>query len=205
MMKWLLLILVIFPQLNCFAVETTPDDSKARAALEHYLDQYGDYCLGKYDWPIEVSDVHPNAPNAIQMLALEKAGIVELSSDSSRHAEQSEHTKTYTLTEMGTKYFIKKAILENTQPLTTDFRKDLCVGKIKLRNVEHLEVLNINSGHQEILISYTYEFLAPEWVLTKDIQIAFPMLSKVLKGSKNNQQLQQRFSWLKGELQAIGP
>ena len=32
-----------------------PNQKNLKTALEKYLEQQGDFCLGKFDWPIDVS------------------------------------------------------------------------------------------------------------------------------------------------------
>src|SRR5262249_2027859 len=84
------------------ALPGEPTGGTLRPAMEKFLAERGDLCLGKYDWPIEVSerDFQAGTRDAVQLPVLEKAGIVRSSTQA--------RTTRYELTEAGRKFYIER-------------------------------------------------------------------------------------------------
>ena len=61
-----------------FAAPTQPNRTAVTIALRDYLAKQGNFCLGKFDWPIDVSerDFQMGTRDAVQMPVLEKLGLV---------------------------------------------------------------------------------------------------------------------------------
>lgn len=176
-----------------------PDRAMLTIALEKYLAQHGDFCLGKYDWPIDVTaaDVEMRTRDAVQMPVLEKLGLVASSSGAVVRkvgdAEQSVPVKRYALTDAGRKFYLEKEIT-TTAPGGRKIvhNGDFCAGKISLARIVKWDKPAASEKDADITVSYTYKFAAAEWTHDPEVQKVFPMLSRLLKG-EGTLQLEQYF------------
>ena len=77
--------------LACAAVEPAamPDHDAATAIVQHYLDGHGDFCLGKTDWPVDISalDERARGRDVLQMPVLEALGLVHSSAATAMRVE----------------------------------------------------------------------------------------------------------------------
>jgi len=168
------------------------------SALQTYLVQQGDFCLGKFDWPIDVSahDITIHTNNAIQMPVLEKIGLVS-SSDSTaiRKIDETDTTvpvRRYVLTAEGQKFYLQKPI-NSVSPSgeKISHRGDFCAGKLSLDKVISWSAPHDVGDSQETTINYTYKIAAADWTHNPQIRKAFPMLDRIVTGA-GTLQLQQR-------------
>lgn len=195
-----------------FCGGTDPDPQQLSVALTRYLAQRGDFCLGKYDWPIDVapSDVG-HTRDAVQMPVLEKLGLVEsVAATATRKVGETEVTvevSRYSLTDAGRKYFLEHDIPSASPVGTTVTRRgDLCAGKISLGRIVKWEppaAANVDKAI-EVTISYTYKFEAALWARDPEIGKVFPMIGRLLKG-EGTMPLQQRMRLSDGGWGAINP
>jgi len=178
---------------------TDPDQTVLTTALEKYLDQQGNFCLGKFDWPIDVSesDFGMRTRDAIQMPVLEKLGLVVSTSASVTRkvddAEQTVSVKRYALTDAGKKFYLDK----ETQTTTSDGVKvmhhgDFCAAKLSLNKIVRWDKPESLGEYKETTVAYTYKIAAAKWTQDPEIQKAFPMLAYIVKG-EGAVQLKQRF------------
>lgn len=186
---------------------TAPNHQALADALGKHLAQRGNVCLAKYDWPIDVSapDFEMGTRDAVQMPVLEKLGLV-VSSDGtvSRMNGEDEievQAKRYTLTDAGKKFYLKTEISSTTPSgKKIEHHGDFCAGKLSLDKLVRWDKPTAVGGSRETTVTYTYKFAAAEWTLDPEIQKAFPMVNRLLKGERTLE-LQQRFrlsnkSWL---------
>lgn len=181
---------------NCATI-SKPDRTVLTAALEKYLAQRGDLCLGKYDWPIDVSaaDVERGTRDALQMPVLEKLGLVA-STDGSvmrkiDEVEEPVPVKRYALTEAGKKFYLDKEISTTTSGGNKVVHHgDFCAGKLSLNKVVKWDKPVLAGDRLETTVSYTYKFAAAEWAHDPEAQKVFPMVERILKG-EGSLQLQQ--------------
>ena len=177
----------------------TPERKMLEAALETYLAQHGNFCLGKFDWPVEVSESEfkMRTRNAIQLPVLQKAGLVAASKAVAMRKqdgiEQSVPVIRYALTDAGKKYYIRKEIPESTPDGNKLVkRKDLCAAKLSPDKIVRWNKPRMVAGHEETTLSYTYKITAPPWSQNLQVQQVFPMLARIMQGA-GTLQLQQRF------------
>src|ERR1700741_844748 len=92
-----------------------PNKKMLETALTKYLAKQGDLCVGKFDWPIDISqrDVESSTRDAVQLPVMEKLGLVASSSESvMRKGEGDVETpvpvQRYVLTDAGKKFYLKK-------------------------------------------------------------------------------------------------
>jgi len=163
------------------------------AAVNVYLDKRGDLCLGKYDWPIEVSaqEIQAGGRNAVQLPVLEKLGVVRstaLSADD--HPQQGAAplvVRRYELTETGKKYYLTREA-GGTHAHPADF----CAAKLSLDKIIGWEIHKIGA-QSEAVVTYTYRVDAAPWAQDADAQRVFPTVARVLSGA-GKAQLREAFT-----------
>ncbi|HMH19020.1 MAG TPA: hypothetical protein VK572_12830 [Burkholderiales bacterium] len=186
-----------------------PIAENLRPALEKFLKEKGDLCLGKFDWPIGVSehDSRIGTRDALQMPVLEKIGIV-VSSKASEKRKEGDIEKTvpvtrYRLTEAGRKSYIARET-SHAGPDGTKVvhRGDFCAGKLSLDSLVGWEAPRTVGDHQETTVAYTYRIAAAEWARNPDVQKVFPMVERIVKG-EGKLQLRQLFRLTKDGWMAV--
>jgi hypothetical protein len=152
-------------------------------AVNGYLDKRGDLCLGKYDWPIEVSaqEFQNGGRNAVQLPVLEKLGVVRSTADErSPQVEGAHAPRRYELTDMGRKYYLKRESAGVQHAHSADF----CAAKLKLDRIVDWEI-HKNGAQSEAVVTYTYRVDAAPWAQDQDAQRVFPAVARVLNGAGN--------------------
>jgi len=188
------------------ANSTEPNQKILASALEKYLAQNGDFCLGKFDWPIDVSEAEfgMKTRDALQMPVLEKLGLVVSSQAEAMRkvgdAELPVPVKRYALTEAGKAYYIAKESSSVSAGRKVTHSHDFCAGKLSLSKLVGWEKPVEQGGIQETTVTYTYKIAAAKWSHDPEIQQVFPMLARVVNG-EGTMQLKQQFrltgaSWL---------
>ena len=163
------------------------------AAVNGYLDKRGDLCLGKYDWPIEVSaqEIQTGGRNAVQLPVLEKLGVVRSKAVSADdHSQQGEAplvVRRYELTETGKKYYLKREGAGKAE-----HPADFCAAKLSLDKIVAWEV-HEHGAQSEAVVTYTYRVDAAPWAMDADAQRVFPAVARVLSGA-GRAQLREAFT-----------
>lgn len=172
-------------------------------AVERYLQKKGDFCLGKFDWPIAVSATERRAGsnNALQMPVLEKLGLVAASTDAGDPA-----VKQYALTERGKKYYIvKKTVTLGPGNVPVDHPGDFCVAKLKLDKLVSWLPIEVVDGTTQTTVKYTYQVAAAaDWAHDTEIQKVFPMIHKIVDGA-GQMQMMQVLAWKDRAWVAVTP
>lgn len=178
------------------------------AALEKHLTAQGTICLGKFDWPIAVSeqDFQEGTRDAVQMPVLEELGLVVSSQDVTRApGNEAEGTvKRYTMTEAGQRYYLSKEVTTGSGTRKVEHHRDWCPARLSLDRITRWDAPKAVGDAQETLLSYTYKIDAPGWTRNPAAQKVFPMLDRILRGARTLQ-LQQRMRLTKQGWVAIGP
>jgi hypothetical protein len=163
-------------------------------AMTHYLDQRGDLCLAKYDWPIDVSaqDFKVGSRDAVQMPVLEKLGLVS-SADATAAKPQEDApplvvaVRRYQLTETGKKYYLSRRVSEQKQV------SDFCAARLKLDQVVSWELNKHGNAPNEATVTYTYRVDAAPWTSDADARRVFPAVTRVIEGA-GKAQLREGFT-----------
>jgi len=177
-----------------------PTQKSMQAALHSYLAQQGNFCLGKFNWPIDVSeaDFAQQTKDALQMPALEKLGLVAaVDIEATRKLGDTQLAlpyKRYTLTAAGKKFYLPKKIITEEAGQKIEHTHDLCAAKLTLDKVVRWEKIQLQGDNQVTTVSYTFKVAAPDWTHDADLQKVFPMLATVLNG-EGSLQLKQLFRW----------
>lgn len=176
---------------HAWAGGSDPDPKALQHELVKYLAKQGQLCLGKFDWPIDVSqqDFQENTRDAVQMPVLEKLGVVTSTVAETQRLgvdDNAVHTvavKRYELTSAGRKSYVDKDITRGQ----LQHHKDLCAAKVTLDKIVRWEPTDVGQG----TVFYTYRVTAVPWALSPDALKVFPMIDKIVKG-EGTLQLSQR-------------
>jgi hypothetical protein len=186
-----------------------PTRQDLRAALEKYLQERGNLCLGKFDWPIEISerDSRLGTRDAMQMPVLEKAGIVssKVVEKQEEGAEQAVTVTRYELTGIGRKFYLAR----DTTNVSADGKEivhhgDFCAGKLSLDKIVGWSTPQATADEQQTTVTYTYKIAAADWARKPEIQKVFPMVDRIIKGERTLQ-LEQLFRLTKDGWVAVSP
>jgi hypothetical protein len=174
-------------------VPAAPSQKSLKPAVRKYLEEKGNFCLGKFEWPIAVSDEDrkTGTNNALQMPVLEKLGLV-VASDSAGDPS----IKNYSLTEEGQKYYLaKQTITVNSAGQRIRHPGDLCPAKLELDKVVAWDPPSVVDGKTQTTVKYTYRIAkAADWTRDPEVRKVFPMIARVID-SAGSQQLMQLFAW----------
>jgi len=209
----LLIISILSISAGSFAQSSSePTNKLLSAALTKHLVQQDDFCIGKFNWPIDISanDIEAGSKDAIQLPVLEKLGLVSSSSGSVMRKEDGENevvvsVKRYSLTDEGKKYYLVKnmpSLAANGK--TVVHQGDICVAKLSLDKVVRWDQPKIVNNQQETIATYTYKVNAVDWVKKPEVQAVFPMVARVVNGA-GTLQLQQRMRLINKNWVAVNP
>jgi hypothetical protein len=168
-------------------------------AVENYLRDSGDLCVGKFDWPITVTahDREIGASNAVQMPVLEKLGLVTVSETPDAHPREAsqgvDSVTRYELTEEGKKFYLVKkttSLGPGDQPVV--HQGDFCVAKLSLNKVISWDAPKVVDGQQQTTVAYTYHIVAADWTRNAQLQQVFPRVGLVVRG-EGTLQLKESF------------
>jgi hypothetical protein len=208
-MKILAILMAALCAFAAYSHAAQPTRQALRAALEKYLQERGNLCLGKFDWPIEVSerDSRLGTRDAVQMPVLEKVGIVSSKVVEKREegAGQAVTVTRYELTEAGRKFYLAR----DTANVSADggqivHHGDFCAGKLSLDKIVGWDTPQVAGDDQQTMVTYTYKIAAANWARKSEIQKVFPMVDRIIKG-EGTMQLKQLFRLTKDGWVAENP
>ncbi|MBB5192538.1 hypothetical protein HNQ50_003282 [Silvimonas terrae] len=175
------------------------DDAKPSAAvftsgMQDYLAQKGHFCLGKTDWPINITPNQAAAgePDALQLPVLQKLGIVTFKDVMIRYDSPGKSevlpTHQYSLTPEGEKYYLKQDFTYARTNGSKQVRHgDLCAATLTLDQIVGWEPPHDENGHKTTAVTYTYKVESAPWASDPDLARVFPMLSRVIHGDRQMQ------------------
>jgi hypothetical protein len=175
------------------AAAPPPSQKNLKPAVRKYLHEKGNFCLGKLEWPIAVTDGDRKArtSDAVQMPVLEKLGVVTVAD-----AASDPTIKEYSLTETGRKYYLlKPTTTVNLEGQKIKHPGDLCPAKLQLDKVVSWLPPTVVDGQTQTTVTYTYTVAdAAEWTRDAQARKVFPMMTRILD-NPGSQQLVQLFAW----------
>src|SRR5262249_438450 len=134
-----------------------PDHAELQRALEQYLARQGNVCLGKFEWPIQVTaeDVQRRTRDAIPMPVLDKLGLV------ASQAQDTQSVRRYELTEAGRRFFIDKdSTTEGPGGSPVEHHKDFCGARVTLDKIVAWSKPSEAPDSHEVTLTYTYHVIA---------------------------------------------
>ncbi len=168
----------------------TPD---ATAAVTRYLAGHGDFCLGKMDWPVELSalDERARGRDVVQMPVLESLGLVKSSMATALRVEGPGAdegaapvpvaVRRYELTAFGASFVREREIVvPGPQGDRVVRRRDLCAAHLALD-----AVVDWTPGGTpgRFVATYTYLATPAPWAASPAFRQAFPMAARVIDGA----------------------
>ena len=207
-MKKILTTALAFSSLACAAAQpAVPDHDTAAAAVTRYLAAHGDFCLGKMDWPVDVSAIDERARgrDVVQMPVLESLGLVRSSMATALRVEGAGvdedaapapvPVRRYELTPLGEQFVREREIVVPGPAGERHVRRrDLCAAHLALADVVALAP---GEGAQGFVATFTYVAEPTTWATSPEFQRAFPMAARVIGGTRQ-MQLKQAFTWTDG-------
>jgi len=166
-------------------------------AVNHYLSDHGDLCVGKFSWPRVVTpdDQMARTNDAVQLPVLERLGLVEsteMPAPAGATQAQPPATATavagkrYSLTEKGRRYYLqRKRITLGAHDLPVEHDADLCVARLSLDKVVKWSPPEEVHGHLVTLVDYTYHIKAVDWMADPEARQVFPVVDRIIRHDRN--------------------
>ena len=203
-MKRMLILIAIAAHAGVtLAKPVVPSEKTLRPAVEKYLREKGHFCLGKFDWPIDVTerDRRIGTNDAVQMPVFEKLGLVSVSTP-----ENDPTVRRYELTPEGRKYYlVKKTVSLGPGEQPIDHPGDFCAATLVLDRIVKWDAPAVVDGQQRTTVTYTYKVAsAAEWAHDPQVQKVFPMIHRIVDGA-GRMQLMQVFAWTNHAWVAVTP
>ena len=195
------------------AAPPVPDRAAAAAAVTRYLADHGDFCLGKMDWPVDISAIDERARgrDVIQMPVLESLGLVRSRAATALRIEGPDAeeggpplpvaVRRYALTPLGEQFMRdREVVVAAADGDKVVRRRDLCAARLSLAQVV---AVTPGDGPRSFVATYTYEATPVAWAVAPEFQRVFPMAARVIDGARR-MQLKQAFTWSDGAWKPAG-
>jgi hypothetical protein len=197
--------------LPSWAIES-PDHATATSVVERYLADHGDLCLGKMNWPIDLSALDERARgwDAVQLPVLASLGLVTSHLTTAPRIEGPGLdddaapvpivVRRYELTALGEAAMRPRDIVA---PGPAGDRivhvRDLCVAHLRLDAVTDWQADGAASttAAPDAVATYTYRLTAAPWAAEPAFRQVFPLIARVVDG-EGSMTLKQRFKWVHG-------
>jgi len=162
---------------------TDPSKSAVTRAVQQYLGEHGDLCVGKFKWPrlVTAEDRQGHSNDAVQLPVLERLGLVE---SVEIPAAPAEPTRSYSLTAKGRQYYLEKkrtTLGVHGQPVENT--ADFCVAHLTLDKVTKWTAPDQVHGQTETLVKYTYKIKAADWMTDSEARKVFPVVDRIIRGA----------------------
>jgi hypothetical protein len=174
------IVLLIASLAACHSVDSRlANRENFKLALQTYLSSHGDMCIGKFNWPIDVSyrDAQARSANSLQMPVMQKMGLVS----AQQIDGQGEPVMRYQLTDAGRKFYLHKPMQSLTPQgtlLTHD--GDFCYGRIQLDQIIGWDRVQQVAGQPQTVVTYTYRIDAAPWTHNADVRRVFPLVAMIV-------------------------
>jgi hypothetical protein len=188
-----------------------PSRHALTSAVNRYLSDHGDLCVGKFTWPrvVRPEERLARTNDAVQLPVLERLGLVESTevsapaastpaaagatanavaqgSQPGAAAATAEPGRRYSLTEKGRRYYLQKKRITlgaHDQPVEHD--EDLCVARLSLDKVVKWSPPGQVHGHLETVVRYTYHIKAADWMADPQAREVFPVVDRIIRHEGN--------------------
>jgi hypothetical protein len=160
-----------------------PTRDNFTAAVTGYLAQRGNLCVGKFDWPVVVTeaDRQANGFDAQQMAVLESQGLVTGRAVSVARDAASVPAHEYALTAKGSKYYLHVPVVVATPTSRVTHPGDFCVARLSLDRVFGWEAPQTLNGRKVSSVLFSYRVVDPApWTMTPEMRRAFPMVMRAI-------------------------
>lgn len=178
--------------LLCAALVACHDERAANTenftrALDAYLAERGELCVGKTEWPIDVSarEAELGTRDAKQLPVLERLGLVSATDAVARRKDEDRTydvpVRRYELTPAGHAYFHARSVRNASGKVVPS--SDLCVAKLTLDQLKSSHVTTDAKGQRSAVLWYTYHATPAPWASDPEVGRVFPAVARVLHGA----------------------
>lgn len=190
-----------------------PDRAAATAAVARYLARDGNFCLGKMDWPVDLSalDERARGRDVQQMPVLESLGLASSAMATAMRAEGRDAqegarpepvaVRRYTLTPAGLAWMREREIVvPGPDGDRVVRRSDLCAATLALDALVDWKAAATGApagAAPAFVATYTYVATPAPWATGADFRRVFPMAARVIDGTRVLR-LKQRFQLVGG-------
>ncbi|HTQ03210.1 MAG TPA: hypothetical protein VMI54_05115 [Polyangiaceae bacterium] len=156
-------------------------------ALDAYLAERGELCVGKSEWPIDVTarEAELGTRDAKQMPVLERLGLVTSSDAVARRKDEDQTfevpVRRYELTPAGREFYHARS--EQNAQGDVVAGSDLCVAKLTREKLVSSHVTNDAKGRRSAVLWYTYRVTPAPWTADPEFLRVFPAVAHVLAGA----------------------
>jgi|HubBroStandDraft_4_1064222.scaffolds.fasta_scaffold243062_2 hypothetical protein len=188
---WLAAVAVAVPMCACglaAAATAQPSQRVLTQAVNQYLADHGDLCVGKFTWPREVTpaDDESHSNDAVQLPVLERLGLVESTEVPAAPgaAPTPGPVRRYSLTAKGQQFYLqKKRTTLGGHDQAVEHDGDLCVAHLTLDKVVKWAPPEPFRGHVETLVKYTYKIKSAAWMTDPEARKVFPVVDRIIHGA----------------------
>ncbi|MEP6503172.1 MAG: hypothetical protein ABJD97_07580 [Betaproteobacteria bacterium] len=177
----------------CAFADAAPPPADATAAVGRYLAEHGDFCLGKMDWPVDISalDERARGRDVVQMPVLESLGLVQATAASAMRVEgpgvdegdppRPVAVRRYALTPSGERFMREReVVVAGPQGEHVVRRRDLCAARLALDAVVDWQPAG---APDRFVATFTYVATPAPWAATPAFRRVFPMAVRVIDGA----------------------
>jgi len=187
--QMVLLILCTLPA-ACHDAQAPSVENFSRA-LDAYLAERGELCVGKSEWPIDVTEreFELGTRDGKQMPVLERLGIVHATDTVAQRKDEDQTfevpVKRYELTSAGRAYFHPRSVKSRQGDLVAG--SDLCAVRLTLAALKNSEVSTDTKGQKSAVLWYTYHVAPAPWTSDPEFLRVFPAVAHVLAGAEKDE------------------
>jgi hypothetical protein len=193
------------------ANSSKPSQKALESALSDYLKKQGEFCIGKFNWPRDVSEAEfaqSTTPDALQLPVMEKLGLVTSSSASAlRKIDETDipvPVKRYELTTAGKQFYLPKESSSLVTGQKHIHHYDFCAGKLTVHKLVRWSEPERLGDKLHTTVTYTYDMQVYPWAQEPEIQKVFPIMTHFINGS-GAIELEQHFVFSGKSWVAVNP
>ena len=202
------------------ADEKNPSRRAITKAVQKYLQEQGDLCVGKFTWPRDVTadDRQQGSNDALQLPVLERLGLVESveipavasvnraaaaiglqpGAPVSPQLAPAAPARRYSLTDKGRQFYLRRKMTSlGSHDEAADHDGDFCVAHLSLDKVVKWTPPEGPEGHVQTLVAYTYRIKPADWTADPEVRQVFPRVDMIIH-SAGTLQLNESFRLLDG-------
>ena len=194
------IIFLLGASLALGAQAAAPTGKDIGAALTRYLAARGDLCIGKFSWPIDVSDADraTGSRDAVQLPVLVALGLAE-------ESHPAPETTRYALSTAGQRFYIKRTMESlDGHGKPQEHTGDFCAARLSLAKVVKWTPPVKTGAYQETTATFTYKAAPAAWITDARAQQVFPMIARIVNG-QGSMELTQRLRLVGKRWEALTP
>jgi hypothetical protein len=167
--------------------QRAPSVENFTPAIQAYLAERGELCIGKTEWPIDVTEreAELGTRDAKQLPVFERLGLVSSTAAIAQRKVEEETievpVKRYDLTPAGRVYYHARTSRDAQGRLVS--HSDFCAAKLSLDQIKSFRVAPATGAPQSAVVFYTYHVAPAPWTADAEAMRVFPAVAHVLAGA----------------------